>query len=178
MSNVGKKPLSIPSGVDIKIHDGVVKVKGPKGELSQEILPGLRVEIEGNVLRVKREKDDKVTKSYHGLLRRLIGNMVEGVTKGFEKRLEVHGIGYRVEKAGKAIKLTVGYSHPVIYEPPPEVEVSVEGNNVIVVRGIDKQKVGQVAAEIRAVKPPDPYKGKGIRYAGEVVRLKAGKTKA
>ncbi len=177
MSNIGKKPLKLPDKVEVKIEDGFVKVKGPKGELSQKILPGLKVVVEDRVLRVIREKDDRITKSYHGLLRKLIGNMVEGVTKGFEKRLEIQGIGYKAEKSGNSLKMSLGFSHPVIYEIPNDVEVNLQGN-IIVVKGIDKQRVGQVAAEIRALKPPEPYKGKGIRYVGEVVRLKAGKTKA
>ncbi len=177
MSNVGKRPLPIPKGVEIRVESGVVKVKGPKGELHQKVLPGLEVVVEEGVLRVKRLGNDRISKSYHGLLRKLIGNMVDGVTKGFEKRLEIQGIGYSAEMSGKTLKLNVGFSHPVFYEPPEGVSVKVEGRNLIVVQGIDKQKVGQVAAEIRAVRPPEPYKGKGIRYVGEVVRLKAGKTK-
>ncbi len=177
MSNVGKRPLEIPDGVEIRLEDGFVKVKGPKGELSQKLLPNLEVVIEGKVLRVKRLKEDRATKSYHGLMRKLIGNMVEGVTKGFEKKLEIHGTGYSAEKSGDVLRINIGFSHPVEYRPIEGVEVKVEGRTTILVSGIDKQKVGQVAADIRAIRPPEPYKGKGIRYSGEVIRLKAGKTK-
>ncbi|HEX15609.1 MAG TPA: 50S ribosomal protein L6, partial [Deltaproteobacteria bacterium] len=165
-------------GVEVKVEGAKVEVKGPKGTLSHEVPPEIQVEVSDGQIWVRRRDDSRRAKSLHGLNRTLIANMVEGVTKGFEKRLEIVGIGYRAALEGKALKLTLGFSHPVIYPIPEGVEIVVDNPTSIVVRGIDKQRVGQVAAEIRALKKPEPYKGKGIRYAGEEVRRKAGKGRA
>jgi large subunit ribosomal protein L6 len=175
MSRIGKLPVAVPSGVNIEVQESLVKVKGPKGELEQHILEHVTVKLDGMQLFVERKSDGKDGRSAHGLTRTLISNMVEGVTKGFRKSLELQGVGYRVAKAGSNLNLTLGYSHPVTYEPPAGISFAVEGTNKIHVEGIDKQKVGQVAAEIRDLRPPEPYKGKGIRYDGEVVRKKMGK---
>ena len=175
MSRIGKLPVTVPSGVTVDVKDSVVHVKGPKGELSQSILAIVDVRIDGAHLLVERRNDAKDARSAHGLTRTLIANMVEGVTKGFRKSLEIQGVGYRAAKAGNHLNLTLGYSHPVTYDAPTGISFSVEGTNKIHVDGIDKQRVGQVAAEIRDLRPPEPYKGKGIRYDGEVVRKKLGK---
>jgi large subunit ribosomal protein L6 len=175
MSRIGKLPVAVPSGVNIEVQESLVKVKGPKGELQQSILSHVTVKLDGVQLLVERKSDNKDGRSAHGLTRTLISNMVEGVTKGFRKSLELQGVGYRVAKAGNNLNLTLGYSHPVTYEPPAGISFAVEGTNKIHVDGIDKQKVGQVAAEIRGLRPPEPYKGKGIRYEREVVRKKMGK---
>jgi len=176
MSRIGKLPVSVPSGVEVTLADGEVSVKGPKGELRQRILSDV-VEVrlsDGKVL-VDRRGDAKVHRSAHGLTRTLIANMVEGVSKGFRKSLEITGVGYRVAKSGERLNLSLGYSHPVAFEPPKGVALTVEGQNRIHVEGIDKQAVGQVAADIRRLRKPEPYKGKGIRYEGERVRKKLGK---
>jgi large subunit ribosomal protein L6 len=175
MSRIGKLPVDIPGGVSVDVADSVVRVKGPKGELSQHVLPHVAVKVDGAVLTVERKGDAKPARSAHGLTRTLVANMVHGVTKGFRKTLEIQGVGYRVNKAGNDLNFTLGYSHPVTYPAPPGVSFAVEGTNKIHVDGIDKQRVGQVAAEIRNLRPPEPYKGKGIRYEGEVVRKKVGK---
>lgn len=175
MSRIGRKPIPIPQGVQVRIERDLVEVKGPKGVLSHRIPPEIEVSVEDGEIRVRRKVENKRGKSLHGLTRSLIANMVQGVTEGFEKRLEIVGVGYRAQLEGKALRLSLGYSHPVIYSIPEGIEIQVPQPTKIVVRGIDKQKVGQVAAEIRALKKPDAYKGKGIRYEGEVVRLKAGK---
>ena len=175
MSRIGKLPVAVPTGVKIDLAELLVKVSGPKGELQQPILEHVTVKIEGGELVVERKSDDKAGRSAHGLTRTLINNMVTGVTKGFRKSLELQGVGYRAAKAGANLNLTLGYSHPVTYEAPAGITFSVEGTNKIHVDGIDKQKVGQVAAEIRNLRPPEPYKGKGVRYEGEVVRKKMGK---
>jgi large subunit ribosomal protein L6 len=175
MSRIGKLPVALPSGVNIDIAPELVKVKGPKGELQQLILKHVDVKIEDGQIVVVRKSDDKEGRSAHGLTRTLISNMVEGVTKGFRKSLELQGVGYRVAKAGNGLNLSLGYSHPVTYEAPEGIAFTVEGTTKIHVDGIDKQKVGQVAAEIRDLRPPEPYKGKGVRYEGEVVRKKMGK---
>jgi large subunit ribosomal protein L6 len=175
MSRIGKLPVAIPSGVDIAVKDSVVTVKGPKGELVQPVLEHVTIAIADGTLTVTRNSDDKPGRSAHGLTRTLISNMVQGVTKGFRKSLELQGVGYRVAKAGDKLNLSLGYSHPVSYDPPAGITFAVEGTNKIHVDGIDKQKVGQVAAEIRDLRPPEPYKGKGVRYEGEVVRKKMGK---
>ncbi|MGD0473433.1 MAG: 50S ribosomal protein L6 [Candidatus Velthaea sp.] len=175
MSRIGKLPVAVPAGVKIDLAELLVKVSGPKGELQQPILEHVTVKIEGGELVVERKSDDKAGRSAHGLTRTLINNMVTGVTKGFRKSLELQGVGYRAAKAGANLNLTLGYSHPVTYEAPAGITFSVEGTNKIHVDGIDKQKVGQVAAEIRNLRPPEPYKGKGVRYEGEVVRKKMGK---
>jgi len=175
MSRIGKLPVAIPSNVTVKVAESVVHVKGPKGELSQSILPVVSVKLEDGKALVERKGDDKPARSAHGLTRTLIANMVEGVTKGFRKSLEIQGVGYRAAKAGEKLNLSLGYSHPVVFEAPQGITLSVEGQNKIHVDGIDKQQVGQVAAKIRALRAPEPYKGKGIRYEGEVIRKKLGK---
>lgn len=175
MSRIGKLPVAVPNGVDVKINDGEVSVKGPKGELSQHVLEFVTIKLEDGKVLVERKGDAKEHRSAHGLTRTLVSNMIEGVSKGFRKSLEIQGVGYRAAKSGEALNLTLGYSHPVSYTPPKGITLSVEGTNKIHVDGIDKQQVGQVAAEIRELRAPEPYKGKGIRYSGEVVRKKLGK---
>ena len=175
MSRIGKLPVTVPSGVDVKLDDSTVTVKGPKGELHQHILPVVTVTIEDGVVVVTRKSDDKPGRSAHGLTRTLVANMIDGVTKGFRKSLELQGVGFRVNKAGNDLNFSLGYSHPVSYAAPDGIAFTVEGTNRVHVDGIDKQRVGQVAAEIRDLRPPEPYKGKGIRYTGEVVRKKLGK---
>ncbi len=175
MSRIGKRPISIPNKVTVTIDGQSVTVKGPKGELSR-ILPG-EVEVvqeETNVL-VKRRDESRVARQRHGLCRTLVANMVEGVSQGFQRRLEISGVGYRAQVQGKNLTLNMGYSHPVQIEPPSGIEFVVENNTNVIVSGIDKEIVGNTAAKIRAVRPPEPYKGKGIRYAGEVIKRKAGK---
>jgi large subunit ribosomal protein L6 len=178
MSRIGKVPIPIPQGVEIKQAGSAVEVKGPKGVLSHSIPPGISLQVADGMIHVKRKGDAKRTRSLHGLTRTLVANMVTGVTQGFEKGLEIVGIGYRAGVGGKNLQLNLGYSHPVIYPIPEGIQVEVEKQNKITVKGIDKQKVGQVAAEIRSFRKPEPYKGKGIRYADEQVRRKAGKAKA
>lgn len=176
MSRIGKLPVNLPSGVEVKLDDGEVMVKGPKGELRQRILSDV-VEVtldEGKVV-VARKGDAKAHRSAHGLTRTLIANMVEGVNKGFRKSLEISGVGYRVAKSGERLNLSLGFSHPVTFEAPEGVVLSVEGQTKIHVDGIDKQAVGQVAADIRRLRKPEPYKAKGIRYEGERIRKKLGK---
>ncbi|GIV03413.1 MAG: 50S ribosomal protein L6 [Fimbriimonadales bacterium] len=181
MSRVGKKPIPIPSGVTVTVEAGNhVVVKGPKGELSQPIHPDLTVKVEGNTVVVERPTEQARHRSQHGLARTLIHNMIVGVSEGFKKSLEIHGVGYRAQVQGKDLVLNLGFSHPVTIAPPEGItfEVVQEDRgriNRIVVSGIDKQKVGQIAADIRKIRKPDPYKGKGIRYEGEVVKLKQGK---
>jgi large subunit ribosomal protein L6 len=175
MSRIGKLPVTVPAGVDVTLGDSVVVVKGPKGQLSQHVLPVVTITLEDGVIVVARKSDDKPGRSAHGLTRTLIANMIDGVTKGFRKSLELQGVGYRVNKAGTDLNFSLGYSHPVTFSPPDGIAFSVEGTNKIHVEGIDKQRVGQVAAEIRNLRPPEPYKGKGIRYEGETVRKKLGK---
>jgi large subunit ribosomal protein L6 len=170
-------PIAIPAGVTVDIaENNVVTVKGPKGTLSRALAPELEVKIEDGQVIVNRPNDLKKMKSLHGLTRTLINNMVVGVTAGYEKTLEINGVGYRVVKEGKKLNLTLGYSHPVIMEDPEGIETVCDGQNKIIVKGIDKEKVGQFAAQIREKRAPEPYKGKGIKYADEVIRRKAGKT--
>lgn len=178
MSRVGLRPIEISEGVEVTISDGVVSVKGPKGALRQAIHPDIAVVREGDVLRVERPTDQRMHRALHGLTRTLVANMVEGVTKGFEKQLDIQGMGYRAALQGKTLTLHLGYSHPIEYTAPEGIEFDLAGRNLITVRGIDKQKVGQVAAEIRAFRKPEPYKGKGIRYVDERIRRKVGKTGA
>ena len=178
MSRIGRKPIPVPSGVTVSVDGKTVKVKGPKGELSRVIRPEISVEVSDGQMLVTRPSDDAQVRALHGLTRALLANMVEGVTTGYRRALEIVGVGYRAEKKGKALVLTVGYSHQVEYPEPEGISLSTTSPTVVVVEGIDKQQVGQVAAEIRAVRPPEPYKGKGIRYQGEHVRRKAGKTGA
>ncbi|HUV05421.1 MAG TPA: 50S ribosomal protein L6 [Armatimonadota bacterium] len=187
MSRIGSMPIPIPNGVEVQIEDSTITVGGPKGSLTKNIHPDMIVKVEDGSIVVQRPSDNKMHRSLHGLTRALIANMVEGVTKGFQKVLQVYGTGYRAELAGKKLTLQVGYSHPVELTPRPGVEFEVgqdvvqyEGREtripLITVRGIDKQAVGQQAAEVRAVRKPEPYKGRGIRYSTEVVRRKAGKS--
>lgn len=178
MSRVGRRPIPIPKGVTVTLKDGVITVKGPKGELSFRIHPEMRVIVEEDQIRVERPSDRKVHRALHGTTRQIIANMVHGVTQGYEKVLKVVGKGYRVQQRGKDVVFNVGFAHEVIFTPPPDVQVTVEGQDTVRVSGIDKQRVGQVAANIRSIRPPDPYKGKGIRYEGEVLILKPGKAGA
>ena len=178
MSRVGKAPITIPAGVKVEIANNRVNVAGPKGQLAVQLHHEMLVTLEGDHILVKRPSDTKTLRSLHGLSRTLVANLIEGVTKGYEKRLEIVGVGYRAEMKGKKLQISLGFSHPVLFVPPEEIQISVEGNNNIVVKGIHKELVGQVAAKIRSFKKPEPYKGKGIRYAGEYVRKKAGKTAA
>jgi large subunit ribosomal protein L6 len=176
MSRIGKQPVEIPSGVEVDVGDGnVVTVRGPRGELSQTMHPTMRIVKEDGVVRVERPDDLGFSRSLHGLTRSLLANMVEGVTNGFEKRLQIVGVGYRAALKGKDLELQLGYSHVVPIPQPDGIEFEVPAPNQIVVRGIDKQQVGEVAANIRKVRKPEPYKGKGIRYENEYVRKKAGK---
>jgi large subunit ribosomal protein L6 len=176
MSRIGKLPVVVPSGVEVKFETGEVLVSGPKGQLRQRILADVvEVSLSDGKVVVARKGDAKAHRSAHGLTRTLIANMVEGVSKGFRKSLEISGVGYRVAKSGERLNLSLGYSHPVAYEAPKGIALTVEGQTKIHVDGIDKQAVGQVAAEIRSLRRPEPYKGKGIRYAGERVRKKLGK---
>ncbi len=176
MSRIGRKPITIPSGVTIDVRkDNYISVKGPKGSLELQAAPALGVEMENGTLVVSRPNDERQNRSLHGLTRTLIGNMVTGVTDGFRKNLEVHGVGYRAQMDGSNLVLNVGYSHPVRMTPPEGIKYALEGQTRITVEGIDKQLVGEEAARIRKVRPPEPYKGKGIRYEGERVRRKAGK---
>jgi len=175
MSRIGRMPITIPAGVTVDIRGGSVTVKGPKGELNRSLPTEMLTKLEGDTLTVSRPSDSKEHRSQHGLTRSLLANMVEGVSKGFEKNLEIVGVGYRAEKVGNKLVLRIGYSHPVEVNPLPGTTLDVEGNNRIKVSGINKEIVGEMAAEIRAIRPPDSYKGKGIRYAGEIVHLKPGK---
>ena len=175
MSRVGRMPITVPQGVEVSFDRGEVLVKGPKGELRRRFNPDMAITREDDSLVVSRPSESKVHRSLHGLTRSLLANMVEGVTHGFEKHLEIVGVGYRAEKAGDKLIIRVGYSHPVEVSPLPGVSLNAEGANMIKVTGIEREAVGEMAARIRAIRPPDAYKGKGIRYAGEVVHLKAGK---
>lgn len=177
MSRIGRMPIAIPAGVTVTIAaNNVVSVKGPKGELVRELPVEMEIKEEEGKIIVTRPNDLKRMKSLHGLTRTLIANMITGVTAGYEKKLEINGVGYRASKAGKKLTLNLGYSHPVEMEDPEGIETVMEGQNIIFVRGIDKEKVGQFAAEIRSKREPEPYKGKGIKYADEVIRRKVGKT--
>jgi large subunit ribosomal protein L6 len=177
MSRIGKMPIAIPAGVTVEIKDNnVVSVKGPKGTLEKSFPTEMTIKTEDGHVVVTRPNDNKKEKSLHGLTRALLNNMVDGVTNGFEKKLEINGVGYRAAKQGKKLVLTLGYSHPVEMTDPEGVETVLEGTNTIFVRGIDKEKVGQFAAEIRGKRAPEPYKGKGIKYSTETIRRKVGKT--
>ena len=177
MSRIGKMPIAIPAGVTVEIaENNKVTVKGPKGTLERVLPSEMDIKMEGSEIVVSRPNDLKKMKSLHGLTRTLINNMVIGVTEGYEKKLEVNGVGYRAQKQGKKLVLSLGYSHRVEMEDPEGLETVLDGQNIIVVKGIDKEKVGQYAAEIRAKRAPEPYKGKGIKYADEVIRRKVGKT--
>ncbi len=175
MSRVGKNPIPVPAGVTVDVKNNNIKVKGPKGELERMLHPDMVIEVLADVILVKRPTESKQHKSLHGLTRTLVFNMIEGVSTGFTRNLEIEGVEYRAEIKGKALVMALGYSHPVRYEPAEGVELEVPDPKKITVKGIDKEKVGQAAAEIRGFRPPEPYKGKGIRYAGEQVRRKAGK---
>jgi large subunit ribosomal protein L6 len=188
MSRIGKEPVAVPDGVEVSLADGVLTVKGPKGTLTQEVHPDITVTITepetdgdgdakaaGKVVTVTRSDNEREHRALHGLTRALIANMVHGVTEGFERKLEIVGVGYRAAKQGTGIQVQVGYSHPVVVQPPEGVTLDVPSPTQITVSGTNKQKVGQVAADIRAIRKPEPYKGKGIRYAGEQIRRKAGK---
>lgn len=177
MSRIGKTKIELPDKVKVNEKDGLVTVEGPKGKLEYTLPEGITIAIDKQEVQLSRLDDSKQQKSYHGLARSLVSNMVEGVSAGIKKELEIIGVGYRVQKKGKGLEIQVGYSHPVIVEPPAGIEFDADPKaNKITVTGIDKQQVGQVAANIRKIRPPEPYKGKGIRYVGEYVRRKAGKT--
>ena len=177
MSRIGRMPVAIPAGVTVTIaENNVVTVKGPKGTLVRELAPEMEIKEEDGHIIVSRPNDLKIMKSLHGLTRTLINNMIHGVTEGYEKKLEVNGVGYRAQKQGKKLTLSLGYSHPVEMEDPEGIETVLDGQNIIIVKGISKEKVGQYAAEIRDKRRPEPYKGKGIKYADEVIRRKVGKT--
>ena len=177
MSRIGREPIAIPAGVNVTIADGnVVTVKGPLGELTQSFNTALTIAVEGDKILVTRPNDEKENRSLHGLTRTLISNMIIGVSEGFKKELEVNGVGYRVQKQGKDLVMNLGYSHQVIVSDNEDITIEAPGPNKIIINGIDKQKVGQFAAEVRAKRPPEPYKGKGIKYVDEVIRRKEGKT--
>jgi large subunit ribosomal protein L6 len=178
MSRIGKKPVTVPKGVAVEIQGNTVAVKGPKGELRRTLHSEMQVALADGQVTVARPSDEKRHKALHGLSRTLVQNMVEGVSKGFSKTLEIQGVGYKAEAKPYGVNLIVGFSHPVKYEAPKGIKISVENNTVVKIEGADKEAVGQVAAELRSVRPPEPYKGKGIRYQGEQVRRKAGKTGA
>jgi len=176
MSRIGKQPIAVPAKVQVKIDGAKISIKGPKGELSRELPPEVSVSQEGDTLTVSRQDDSRVCRQMHGLSRSLVSNMVEGVSKGFERKLQLQGVGYRAQVKGKDLVLNVGYSHPVEIPPPDGIQFAIEEKGVvIVISGYDKEIVGNISAQIRAVRPPEPYKGKGIRYSDEVVRRKAGK---
>ena len=175
MSRIGRHPITVPAGVTVKVEDNFVSVKGPKGELSRQISKKLKIEQKDGVITVTRPDDERESRSLHGLSRTLINNMIVGVTDGFSKSLEIQGVGYRAAMKGKAINFTLGFSHPVVMDPPEGIKFDVPSPSVIVVSGINKETVGAVAAEIRTIRPPEPYKGKGVRYTGEYVARKVGK---
>ncbi len=175
MSRIGKKPIAVPAGVDVKIDGSTVTVKGPKGSLTKTFKPAMTIKQEGAEIIVERPDDEAQSKALHGLTRTLIHNMIEGVTNGFQKTLEINGVGYRCQKKGKQLDLTLGFSHPVSVSDTEDITIEAPQPNIIIVKGIDKQKVGQFASEIRGIRPPEPYKGKGIKYADEVIRRKEGK---
>ena len=178
MSRIGRKAIDIPPGVTVELNNGLVQVKGPKGILSQPLNPRLSLRIDNQKIIIERNSADKKVKARHGLTRTLINNMIIGVTQGFQKSLDIVGVGYRAALQGKTLTLQIGYSHPINYKAPEGIDFQISQKNIIAVSGIDKQLVGQVAAQIRAFRKPDPYKGKGIKYLGEQIRRKAGKTKA
>ncbi|HHU06292.1 MAG TPA: 50S ribosomal protein L6 [Clostridiales bacterium] len=178
MSRIGRAPITIPAGVDVKLDDSVITVKGPKGTLTKAINPEIKVDIQDGVIHVTRPSDDRTHRSLHGLTRTLISNMVTGVTQGFSKELEINGVGYRAQKQGKQLVMNLGYSHQVFVDEIDGIQIDVPNPNRVVISGIDKQLVGQFAADVRSKRPPEPYKGKGIKYATEVIRRKEGKTGA
>ena len=176
MSRIGRAPITIPAGVEVKLDGAHITVKGPKGTLERDLAPQMIIEIDGATILVKRPNDEKENRSLHGLTRTLINNMITGVTTGFSKTLEIQGVGYRAAKEGKNLVMNLGYSHQVIMSENEDIQIEVPDANHIVIKGIDNQKVGQFAADTRSKRPPEPYKGKGIRYQGEYVRVKEGKT--
>ena len=178
MSRIGRAPIELPAGVDFKVEGKHVTVKGPKGSLEMDVVPEIDVAVEGNVVHVTRPSDEKTYRCLHGLTRTLLHNMVVGVTQGFQKTLEINGVGYRAQKEGKNLVMNLGFSHPVIVSENDDIQIDVPNPNQVIIKGIDKQKVGQFAAEVRGKRPPEPYKGKGIKYDYEVVRRKEGKTGA
>jgi len=178
MSRIGKKPVAVPKGVTVTLSGNSVSVKGPKGELARTFHPEMTLAMEGDTVTVSRPSDETRHKALHGLSRTLLANMVEGVTKGYNKTLEIQGVGYKAETKPFGLQLSLGFSHPVQYKAPAGIKFAVENNTVVKIEGADKEMVGQVAAELRNMRPPEPYKGKGIRYQGEQVRRKAGKTGA
>jgi large subunit ribosomal protein L6 len=178
MSRIGRKPVTVPKGVTLQLQGHDVAVKGPRGELRRRLHPDMQIALDKDQFTVARPTEEKRHKALHGLTRTLVQNMVEGVSKGFTKTLEIQGVGYKAEAKPYGVNLIVGYSHPIKYEAPKGIKISVDNNTVVKIEGADKELVGQVAAELRSVRPPEPYKGKGIRYEGEQVRRKAGKTGA
>jgi large subunit ribosomal protein L6 len=178
MSRIGRKPVTVPKGVTVELQGHDVAVKGPRGELRRRLHPDMQIALDKDQFTVARPTEEKRHKALHGLTRTLVQNMVEGVSKGFTKTLEIQGVGYKAEPKPYGVNLIVGYSHPVKYEAPKGIKITVDNNTVVKIEGADKELVGQVAAELRSVRPPEPYKGKGIRYQGEQVRRKAGKTGA
>jgi len=175
MSRIGKMPISVPAGVDVKIDGSSVTIKGPKGTLSKEFQPSMQITIDNSIITVVPETQSKTDRSLHGLTRTLLNNIVTGVTAGFKKELDILGVGYRCQKSGKDLNLTLGYSHPVVVSDNDDITIEAPTPNKIIISGIDRQKVGQFAAEVRGLRPPEPYKGKGIRYTDEYVRIKEGK---
>ena len=176
MSRIGNKPIAVPAGVEVKIDGQHITVKGPKGTLEREIHKNISVTMEGNTIKVTRPNDEAINRSLHGLTRTLISNMIEGVEKEYTRELQINGVGYRAQKQGNNLNLTLGYSHPVIFDAPEGITFDVPNPNTIIVKGIDKELVGQTAANIRTKRPPEVYRGKGIKYAEEVIRRKEGKT--
>ena len=176
MSRIGNKPIAVPAGVEVKIDGQKITVKGPKGTLEREIHKNISVEMENNTIKVTRPNNEALNRSLHGLTRTLISNMIEGVEKEYTRELQINGVGYRAQKQGNNLNLTLGYSHPVIFEAPEGITFDVPNPNTIIVRGIDKELVGQTAAVVRSKRPPEVYRGKGIKYADEVIRRKEGKT--
>ena len=178
MSRIGRKPINIPAGVEVKVDGSCVTVKGPKGTLTQKFQPSMNIAVEGAEIVVTRPNDEKENRSLHGLTRTLIHNMVIGVTEGFSKTLEINGVGYRAAKEGQNLVMHLGFSHTITMSENADIQIDVPNPNQVIIKGIDKEKVGQFAAEVRAKRPPEPYKGKGIKYADEVIRRKVGKTGA
>ena len=175
MSRIGKKPIPVPNGVTVTMNGSAITVKGAKGELSRKLHPDMQVKVESGVVNVGRPSDEQNHRALHGLTRSLIANMVEGVTQGYKKQLEITGVGYKAEVKPFGLQLALGYSHPIEYRPPAGIKITAPQPTVVVIEGADKEKVGQVAAEIRSLRKPEPYKGKGVKYQGEQIRRKAGK---
>ena len=178
MSRIGKRPIAIPKGVTVSVGDQAVEVKGPKGQLRQSLPPGITVEVSNGEVRAALAREDGELRKFHGLARTLVANAVQGVSAGFKRELDIVGVGYRAEVKGRQVVFALGYSHPIVYDIPPAIEIAVDKQTHVTVTGVDKQLVGQVAANIRAMRKPDPYKQKGVRYTGEVLKKKQGKTGA